>query len=421
MLATGKKILSSDYFKSVFRLTVGSLIAQLITALVSPISTRLYKPEQLAVYTLILTVSSMFGPVLCGKYDMAIVSAKDEKEVTNLIVGGLAVSAVSITLVTMGYRFYLQKKPEILEEVGRFAYLLVAILIINALINLLNRYNNRHKEYKLISSVYVLRTGFQNIGLVLFGFLKLGSLGLLLSQILGSLVGLKRQSKRLIENRSVFKDVKLSEVKDTLLKHKKLPIYSMPAHFLNSASYSMLNFYITELFGLGILGYYSITYRILGIPLTLVSLNVSKVFFQRASEEKNKTGAYRRTLMQLTLFLACLSIPMVLVLVTLGPFLFELFFGEGWGVAGIYAQILAPMYGLRFIVSALTPALVISGEQRLELVLQSLFIITSIISYVVCSWTGYGINIFLLFISVFYSIIYIMLYMVIFKLSKKRQ
>ncbi len=145
----------------------------------------------------------------------------------------------------------------------------------------------------------------------------------------------------------MFKDVKLNEVKDTLLKYKKLPIYSMPAHFLNSASYSMLNFFITELFGLGTLGYYSITYRILGIPLTLVSLNVSKVFFQRASEEKNNTGGYRRTLMQLTLFLACLSIPMVLVLVTLGPFLFELFFGAGWGVAGRYAQILAPMYGLK--------------------------------------------------------------------------
>ncbi len=180
---------------------MGSLIAQLITALVSPISTRLYTPEQLAVYTLIITVSAMFGPVLCGKYDMAIVSAKDEKEVTNLIVGGLAVSAITIILVTIGYRFYLQTKPEIIEEVGIFAYLLVLILVVNALIHLLNRYNNRHKEYKLISSVYVFRTGFQNIGLVLFGFLKLGSLGLLLSQILGSLVGLKRQSKRLIENR----------------------------------------------------------------------------------------------------------------------------------------------------------------------------------------------------------------------------
>src|SRR5690554_6468236 len=116
MLAIRKKILSSDYFKSVFRLTMGSLIAQLITALVSPISTRLYTPEQLAVYTLIITVSAMYGPVLCGKYDMAIVSAKDEKEVTNLIVGGLAVSAITIILVTIGYRFYLQTKPEIIDE-----------------------------------------------------------------------------------------------------------------------------------------------------------------------------------------------------------------------------------------------------------------------------------------------------------------
>lgn len=420
MSSIRKKVLSSDYFKSVFRLTMGSLIAQLITALVSPISTRLYTPEQLAIYTLIITVSAMFGPVLCGKYDMAIVAAKDEKEVTNLIVGGLVVSITSIMFITIGYRFYLQRKPEILDEVGRFAYLLVLILLINAMINLLNRYNNRHKEYKLISSVYVLRTGFKNAGLVLFGFLKLGSLGLLLSQVLGSLVGLKRQSKRLYENRSMFKKVKINEVKNTLIKYKKLPIYSMPAHFLNSASYSMLNFFITGLFGLSTLGYYSISYRILGIPLTLVSLNVSKVFFQRASDEKSNTGGYRRTLMQLTLFLACLSIPMVLVLIIFGPFLFELFFGQGWGQAGRYAQILAPMYGFRFIVSALTPALVISGEQRLELILQSLFIVTSVISYFVCRWMGYGINTFLMFIAVFYSIIYILLYIVILKLSKKR-
>ena len=79
------------------------------------------------------------------------------------------------------------------------------------------------------------------------------------------------------------------------------------------------------------------------------------------------------------------------------------------------------MYGLRFIVSALTPALVISEEQRLELVLQSSFIITSVISYFVCRWTGYGINTFLLFITAFYSAIYALLYIVIFKLSKKRQ
>ena len=104
----------------------------------------------------------MFGPVLCGKYDMAIVSAKDEKEVTNLIVGGLAVSAITIILVTIGYRFYLQTKPEIIDEVGIFAYLLVLILVVNALIHLLIVITT-DKEYKLISSVYVFRTDFKTL------------------------------------------------------------------------------------------------------------------------------------------------------------------------------------------------------------------------------------------------------------------
>ena len=420
MIAKAKSISSSEYFKSVFRLTVGSLIAQLITILVSPISTRLYTPEQLGIYTLIITVVAMFGPVLAGKYDMAIVSAEDEDEAMNLIVGSTIFSMVFIVLITIGYRFYLQGKPEILNEVGSLAYMLVGILVVTAFINICNNYNNRHKEYKIISSVYVIRTLCQNMGLVVFGFLKLGSIGLLLSQFIGSLMGLKKQGTRLYQNRFLFEKVKLNEVKKTLIKYKKQPLYSMPAHFINSSSYSMLNFFITGLFGLSMFGYYSMSYRILGLPLSLVSMNVSKVFFQRASEEKNKTGQFNKTLMQITVFLTCLSIPMVLVLICVGPFLFEVVFGKGWFVSGVFARTLAPMYGFRFVVSALTPALVISGEQRLELILQSLFVLTSLCSYFICGTFGFGIETFLTCIAIFYSIIYILLYIAIYKLSKRQ-
>jgi O-antigen/teichoic acid export membrane protein len=304
-----KNILSSNYFKAITRLTFGSLVAQLITVLVSPISTRLYTPEQLGIYTLIITISAMFGPVLSGKYDMAIVSADNEREVNNLIVGSALFSFVFIIFITIGYYFYLNTKPEILEEVGILAYLLVTILIVRSVVNILNHYNNRYKEYKLISSVYVIRTAFQNFGLVVFGILKLGTLGLLLSQLLGSLAGLKKQGMMLFNKHSQLKEVKLYEVKKTLIKYRKQPLYAMPAHFINSTSYSILNFFITGLFGLSSFGYYSMSYRILGLPLSLVSMNVSKVFFQRASEEKQNKGVYTKTLMQITVFLLCLAIP----------------------------------------------------------------------------------------------------------------
>lgn len=414
-----KNIANSNYFKAITQLTFGSLIAQLITVLVSPISTRLYTPEQLGIYTLIITVSAMFGPVLAGKYDMAIVSAEDENEANNLIVGSFYISVISIIFITIGYHFYLNSKPEILNEVGLFAYLLIGILCLNAAANILNYYNNRYKEYKLISSVYVIRTSFQNLGLVLFGFLRFGAIGLLLSQLLGSLAGLKKQSKRLYNNQLQFKKVNLKEVKNVLVKYKKQPLYAMPAHFINSTSYSILNFFITGLFGLSSFGYYSMSYRILGLPLSLVSMNVSKVFFQRASDEKHSKGTYNKTLIEISLFLLCLAIPMVLILVFLAPTLFELVFGEGWYVAGKYAQLLAPMYGVRFIVSALTPALVISGEQKLEVLIQSLFIISSIFSYFICKYMLLDIGTFLSIISFTYSVVYILFYITIYKLSKK--
>jgi len=68
-----RRLLQSQYIKYIYQLAIGSFIAQGITVLVAPIMTRLYTPEEIGVYTLTLTIITMFGPVICGKYDQAIV------------------------------------------------------------------------------------------------------------------------------------------------------------------------------------------------------------------------------------------------------------------------------------------------------------------------------------------------------------
>lgn len=42
---------------------------------------------------------------------------------------------------------------------------------------------------------------------------------------------------------------------------------------------------------------------------------------------------------------------MVLIMYYIAPIVFEVVFGPGWGNAGVYVQILAPMFGIRFIVN----------------------------------------------------------------------
>ncbi|OAS21867.1 lipopolysaccharide biosynthesis protein [Paenibacillus oryzisoli] len=413
-----KVLLESQYFKYIYQLTMGSFLAQIITVLVAPFMTRLYAPEEIGIYTLLLTVVTIFGPVLCGKYDQAIVAAEDENEIVQLIVGSIFVSFVFIILITIGFNIYLTLNSQITDKVGGFAYLVIGVLFITVFVNILTAYNNRYKEYKIISTVIVTRTLAQNVGVLVFGLLKFGSIGLLLSQLIGMLVGFKRQGKHLYQNRRKLREVTFKGIKTSLIKYKDLPRFSMPAHFINTAAYSILNFFIIDLFGLAVFGFYAISYRILGLPLNLISMNVSKVFFQRAFEEKKMLGNYRSSLKIISVFLLCLSIPMVIILFMLGPFVFRQVFGGGWNEAGVYVQILSPMYGLRFIVSALAPALIISGKQKMEFYMSNLFIIASVLSYMVCKLMGGEIYIFLTIITLTYSLIYIIFYLYIYKLSK---
>lgn len=414
-----RSLTKSPYFRSIQQLAMGSIIAQLITILVSPISTRLYTSEELGLYTLLITFVSLFGPVICGRFDLSIVTASDDEDVYALVKGSLIITVLLTILVSIGYYIYISLNKEILNTLGLYSILVIPILLLAGIQNILMSYNNRLSEYKLISKVYIYRTTMQNIGLVLFGIIGLGESGLLLSKFFSDFVGIKTQSKEIAQRRHQLIKIKYDNVVKTLFKYRHQFIYSMPAQLVNSASYSILNFIITSLFGISVFGYYSLTYRILGIPLAIISVNISKVFFRQAAQSKQTNGNYKRVLLKYTMLLSAISLPMVIMLLIWGPQLFEVVFGDGWRQAGYYAQLLAPMYGIRLVVSALTPALIISNKQRQELLLQLLFIFVGVLSFVFNKGTNADILSFLKVVSIGYSFVYFTFYIYIFKLSKE--
>lgn len=413
-------IKKNKFLKPIIQLTTGSIIAQVITMLVSPVTTRLFSQEELGLYTLVLTIVSIFGPVLCLRYDMSIVTAKNKESEYSLIIGSLVIGLSMSTIISLFYRIFFSKRllPNSVNHNFIFVFLLF-LLIMSAIINTLTAFNNKNKEYGLISKVYVKRNLIQNILMIITGFFNMGYIGLLLSQLGSMISGIKNQSVVLLTKKEEIKKIKKQQVMEQLLHEKKQPIYSVPASLLNSSSYSILNFFITGLFGLKVFGLYSMSYRILGLPLTLISGNISKVFFQNASDSYHKSGSYRELLLKYTGLLLLLAIPMSLGLFLFSEFLFELIFGKGWGVAGIYVKILAPMYGIRLVVSTVSVSLIVSGKQQLELILQFLFILFSVLAYIICNVFSLNEYSFFIIISVTYSIVYLIFYFAIFKISKK--
>ncbi|MCI8547855.1 MAG: oligosaccharide flippase family protein [Bacilli bacterium] len=403
------------------KLTFGSLIAQAIAILISPITTRIYTPEQLGVYTLLLTVVTLFGPVLSAKIEMAIVTEKEEEKIYPIIVLS-AIMCIILSIITIIlYTIYIIITNQFNKEYILYLIIIFVYLVITGFSNILISYNNRNKDYEIISTVYVIRTIIQNLGLVVFGIMKFSIIGMLISQVVGSLFGLRKQSEKLIPNWNKLKSVKKEDLKKVLKNNYKLILYTTPATLCNSGSYSLINFFITALYGATIFGYYSISFRILGIPLSLVSTNVSKVFFERASNEINQTGKFNNTFKKISLLLLMIAIPMIVLLVLLAPFICKIVFGEEWIIAGQYIQILVFMFGIRLVVSAISPALVIAKKQDVEMKMQITFLVASIMSYLISKHFHLNIYLFLGMISVLYSIIYLVIYIYIYILSKGKE
>lgn len=418
-----KKInLQSKFLQPMAILTSGSILAQLITFVFSPIMTRLFTPEQIGEYTLLVTAVSMFGHVVALRYDVAIVLEKEQKNIFPLIKLSSVLTFACSLLIAIGYMISYAVDGQSIGSVLYKSFFIFLLLLLTGVTNILVSYNNRCKEYKLITKVHVKRNLAKECVMVVGGLVYPHSIALAVSQVVGTIWGVKEQSKTLYRASGKFTDiinVPFDKCKETAIRYKNQPLFSTPAIFASNYSYSSINIFIESLFGAATLGFYSISYRILGIPLGLISNNISKVYFREAANQYNQNGNYRKLFLKTSALLFLIAIPFAAVLILLAPRVCVLVYGEKYYLAGIYIRCLAPMFGIRLIVSPLTVGMQISEKQQKELVIQVMFIIASVCGYIVARVAGLTTTMYLVFISVTFTVIYLAYYAYLFKISKR--
>ena len=408
------KYIRSNFFKSFIILASGSLIAQLVTALVSPAMTRLFTATSIGEYTYVLSVVNLFYPVIALQYDYMIVTEKDEDKVFALLKLSFILLIISTVLITVGYLIinFHQKK------VGLIAVILSIMMLSNGFVDIIGNYNNRYKQYSLISETYMTRSLAQNLLMLLAGYFKLGIIGLLLSQAIGSLVGLKKQSGLLIKERKRVFTSSFSKMKEVLVKYKNQALYTTPAVFMGSFSYNALNIFMAQFYGNSILGLYSMSYRILGMPVNLVSNNLAKVFYEEAAREYESKGSFLNSYKKTLLLTIPLALGMFIVLVFFAPQIFSFVFGKNWKVAGIMAQILAPMFSAKIVTNTLNPAVAIVQKQGYNMLFQIVSVIMFIFLVVFVITFKSKIYVFLILYSVVNTGLYVYMSIIYYKFSK---
>jgi len=373
----------SEFSHNVLTLMTGTTIAQAIPIAISPILTRIYTAEDFGVFALFLAITGVFSVVASGRYELALMLPRDDEDAINIFTLGMVIISLLtgfIFVVVLLFHSYL---VDVLgnKEIGFWLYFVPISFFFIGVFNLLNYYNNRQKNYKDIANATIVKSIVLAMIQLGIGFLKTGASGLISGQIISSLFANLQLLKNIVKDKKLLSSV--SKVKMiSLAKHyKNFPKYQAPHAMLNTFSSYLPVYMFTPFFGLGVVGLYSLSTRIVLTPMMILAGASAKVYNQKVTQIYNDKGdAYGFTVRVLKSLLKKIILPFVIIII-FAPEIFSFVFGAEWREAGIYTQVLSLWLILNILVSTVSfiPSLIEKQKKAFIVsIIQVLLLISSI-------------------------------------------
>lgn len=363
------------FLKSVSLLAGGTAFAHVITVLILPFVTRLYSPEdfsKLAVYSGLLGI---FSVIACLRYEVAIPLPKDNKVADNLLIISIFSSITfSLILACMLLLF-----PSYIKQIigngyfSQITWILPLGVLAASLYSAFKFWSTRIKDFKSIAQTKIQQSTSSGVAQLLLGWLGYTSIGLLIGQLLYSSAGVFS----LIRRKSRLRKVNYAQLKVTFKEYIQYPKYSVGEALFNTAGVHLPILIIAAVAAPKEAGYLLLASKIMVIPMVLIGVSVSQVYYAHANEAKfeGKLAEFTYDTMRK---LALIGSAPLLFIGILAPVIFPIAFGSEWERAGVLVAWMTPWFIIQFIVSPVSMALHVSSNQRLAVILQFLGLILKV-------------------------------------------
>lgn len=410
-------IQGKEFLKFFIMIFSGTLLAQIVTIAISPILTRLYTPAEFGVYGTYIAIVSLLIVFATGRYEFAINATETKKD---------AVSVYRIvkylTLVTSAVVFViiLLFSSTIKNLLGfnfshKILYFIPATLLLMGLLQGSSYFLNREKDFPTLSKSKIIQSLGNGSTSVSAGLMNLGVIGIIIGNIMGVLLSYVYQK---LKNTHIKANKFDGEnIKSNLLKYKQYPIYNAPSAFFDNLAIQAPILILLRFFSEATVGFYSLTTRVIGLPLGLISASISQVFLSQISELHRNNESYKAVVLKVAKYLALLGLIPLCVISVFGPKLFSLIFGSEWDTAGEYARILSLGYYFKFVVSPLSVIFFINQRVKLLSIIQTIRAFSTMVLLMILSMY-FELEIVLLAYSVHEAFFYIIYFFFILKTSK---
>ncbi|ABV66947.1 O-antigen translocase [Aliarcobacter butzleri RM4018] len=358
--------MKSEFSKNIITLMTGTTIAQAIPIAISPILTRIYTPEDFGIFAIYLAITSIIAVIATGRYEMAIMLPKEEKNVKSIL--KLIIILLSIvTFVTFLIVFIFNNEITNLfqnKEISNWLYFLPISVFLVGIYQVYNYLLIREKNFKRLSTNKVI-VSTTNASIQLgYEFAISNGFGLLFGNIISYIISIYFIIRSKVVNK--YFHFKKNSIKEVAKEYQNFPKYDVPSVLVNVVANQLPLLALGKFFGLGVVGFYSLMYKVLMMPISLLSSTVLDVFKQRATEDYNKYGNCKDIYIKTFKSLVILGIIPFTILGIFAPEIFAFIFGKDWKVAGEFAQIMTPMIYLKMISNPLSYTFYIAKKQKID-------------------------------------------------------
>jgi PST family polysaccharide transporter len=406
--------MKSVLVSGVFYTAVGKYIGVFISLIVSAILARFISPDDFGIFAIANVFLVFFSIIYDSGFSVAIVQQKDlsEEEISDIFSISVYISIIIASI------FFLLS--QLISDFYKNEYLvgICRILSINLLFSSLNTIPNslflKYKQFKFIAirtiSIQIILGIVSSISAVM-GF---GLYALLINPVFGAIIlFLTNYIKYPIKFR-------INPNINTLKKIFSYSAFQFLFNFINYFSRNLDNLLIGKFMGVRSLGYYEKSYKLMLMPIQMITNVITPVMHPVFSDYSNDKNKLYQNYLKIIRILAGIGLPTSAFLFFSARELILLIFGSAWEPSVPVFRILAVSAGIQIILSSSGSIFQASGDTK------NLFISGFLCAVTIISGMSVGVFVFKTmeatasFVSIAMIINFILGYFILIRITMKQ-
>ncbi len=341
----------------------GTMLAQAVPVLVSPILTRQYSPFEIGNLGLFTAILNVVGPVISGRYEMAILTPHSHREASFVYAAAVWVAIIASVLLCIPFSLLEGFHLTNLSQVNILFALLPVSIFLYGYFNINNYLAIRQKNFRLVSSSRVVQSIFSSVMQIVLGFFTFLKSGLIYGYLAGQSIAalyIGFANKRT----GNLTGTKYKIFKTTIKKYKDYALINSPSTLMDSISVFAPVFFIKAGYGSEQLGYYTMAQRLITLPTILIGQAISQVFLQRITSLHGDKVLIKQELLKTLKWLIVIAVAGAAGIFLFSPFLFSFVFGPQWRLSGQLASIMSLSFFIRLIVNPVSSVFIATNELK---------------------------------------------------------